>query len=221
MGLFRRNAGRPVLYTEQELSCLEFFIEEHYGAYTSVFHELVSPDIHVDIAIIPPSPDRMWTTLVTMGMGAYRMKVPSRLKKDKRDRAELLICLPPHWEVESDEEKWYWPLRWLKILARLPGSEKSWLGRGHTVPGGGPFAGNTALSSLLLDEPQAYGEEAAFCPLPDGSGIRFYQVIPLYEEERQYQLAHGLEALCERFGGAFPRVLDPHRENCCRQAVHI
>ncbi len=219
MGFFQRFTKKrplPELYTEQELSCLELFIEEHYGAYASVFHELVSPDIHVDIAIIPPSPQRNWITLVTMGMGAHRMRVPPSLKKEKLDRAELLICLPPDWKVESKEEKWYWPLRWLKILARLPGNEKSWLGRGHTVPCGEPFAENTGLSGVLLELPHSYEEEAAVCPMPDGSCIRFYQVIPLYEEEMQYKVAHDTQTLLKRFGGAFPPVLDLERENRCK-----
>ena len=39
----------------------------------NVFHELVSPDIHVDICVVPPLRSGTYCTLVTMGMGAHRM----------------------------------------------------------------------------------------------------------------------------------------------------
>lgn len=117
--------------------------------------------------------------------------------------------------MQSDEETDYWPLRWLKIMARLPGNEKSWLGWGHTVPSGEPFAENTRLCGMLLENPVTFEEEAAACPLPDGSCIRFYQMIPLYEEEMDYKVSHGTEALRGRFGGQFPTVVDIGRENVC------
>lgn len=125
MGFFRdtnKKKELPELYSERHLECLENHIESHFGPYESVFHELVSPDIHVDIAIIPPSEAHNCYTLVTMGMGAHRMRVPKAVKKAKLDRAELVICLPPDWNMQSDEETDYWPLRWLKIMARLPGN---------------------------------------------------------------------------------------------------
>lgn len=218
MGFFRdtnKKKELPELYSERHLECLENHIESHFGPYESVFHELVSPDIHVDIAIIPPSEAHNCYTLVTMRIGAHRMRVPKAVKKAKLDRAELVICLPPDWNMQSDEETDYWPLRWLKIMARLPGNEKSWLGWGHTVPSGEPFAENTRLCGMLLENPVTFGEEAAACPLPDGSCIRFYQMIPLYEEEMDYKVSHGTEALRGRFGGQFPTVVDIGRENVC------
>ena len=57
MGFFRdtnKKKELPELYSERHLECLENHIESHFGPYESVFHELVSPDIHVDIAIHPP-----------------------------------------------------------------------------------------------------------------------------------------------------------------------
>lgn len=52
------------------------------------FHEIVSPDIHIDVAIIEPTPERNYYTLVTMGMGAHRMSVPLSLEGENFDRAE-------------------------------------------------------------------------------------------------------------------------------------
>ena len=89
------------------------------------------PDIHVDICVVPPSEERDYCTLVTMGMGAHRMNVPEELAEYKLERAELAIALPADWKLDQEsmkDEKWYWPIRLLKSLARLPIASDSWLG---------------------------------------------------------------------------------------------
>lgn len=59
-------------YTEKEMELIEKYIEDTYGPFNSVLHEIASPDIHVDICVIEPTPERNYYTLVTMGMGAHR-----------------------------------------------------------------------------------------------------------------------------------------------------
>jgi hypothetical protein len=39
----------PELYTEVEMNAVEAHISSHFGEYKNVLHEMVSPDIHVDI----------------------------------------------------------------------------------------------------------------------------------------------------------------------------
>ena len=65
--------GEPELYTEEEMSAVEQHIQKTFGTFERVFHELVSPDIHVDICMVPPVEGRDYYTLVTMGMGAHQM----------------------------------------------------------------------------------------------------------------------------------------------------
>ena len=80
---------------------------------------------------MPPSEERDYYTLVTMGMGAHRMNVPEELAEYKLERAELAIALPADWKLDQEsmkDEKWYWPIRLLKSLARLPINCDSWLG---------------------------------------------------------------------------------------------
>jgi len=204
---------RPELYSEQELEVVENHIANYFGNFNNVIHEIVSPDIHVDICVIDPTPERNYYTLVTMGMGAHRMKVPKELRKMGFDRAEVLIALPPDWDLKSDDEKWYWPLRWLKILARLPGEYDTWLGYGHTVPNGEPFAENTELSGVMLSMPYYFGPEASVCTLPKGDKVNFYQVIPLYENEMNFKIQNSAEDLEDRFPENFNMVLDIAREN--------
>ena len=204
----------PVLYSEDELDALGRHIEKYFGSYKNVLHEIASPDIHVDIAIIEPTPERNYYVLVTMGMGARKMDVPSDVKKYRLERAEIMVCLPPDWKLgDFENEEWYWPLRWLKILARLPGEENTWLGWGHTIPNGSPFAGNTLLSAMMLIYPGAFGKKSFECKLGRSGKINFYQVVPLYDEELEYKLRHNAEALLDLMDDDALEYVKPARKN--------
>jgi tetratricopeptide (TPR) repeat protein len=218
----RRRQGNsgyvPDYYSEEDLAALEAHIEKYFGRYQNVFHEIESPDIHVDIAVIEPSLRRNYYTLVTIGMGARRMKTPPDL--EGMDRAEVMVCLPPDWNLDRlDEEQWYWPLRWLKILARLPINEDAWLGWGHTIPNGEPFAGNTKLSTVLLLNPGAFGEKSAFCQLPGGERVNFYQMIPLYEEETQFKVKNNVQILLNFLDRDALEYVRVDRENICDDTI--
>ena len=140
-----------------------------FGEFENVFHELVSPDIHVDICVVPPSEARDYYTLVTMGMGAHRMNVPEELAEYKLERAELAIALPKDWKLDEEslkDERWYWPIGLLKVLARLPISGDTWLGFGHTMDKQSPFAENTTLCGAPSGGP-------AGCCLERRRGLHF------------------------------------------------
>ena len=113
------------------------------------------------------------------------------------ERAELLLALPSDWQVNAEDEQWYWPIRLLKQLARLPGEEDAWLGWGHTIDNGEPYADNTQLCAALLVSPVIGAEEAETAQLPSGEEVNFYQVIPLYRGELDYKLANGTDALLD------------------------
>ena len=200
----------PDLYEEEEMDAIEAHIKKRFGKFSNVFHELVSPDLHIDLVVVEPTPERNYYTIVTMGAGAFQMNVPE--KYDAPRRIELLITLPPDWNLsDTNDEKWYWPLRWLKILARFPKNEDTWLGWGHTIPKGEPFADNTNLCCILLTMPYFFGEEAASCTLPNGEEVAFFQMLPLYEEEMNYKIASGTEELENLFSDDFNMVLDIDR----------
>lgn len=101
----------------------------------------------------------------------------------------------------EEGEAWYWPIRWLKILARLPINEDSWLGWGHTIanPDGSPFAENTRFNGIILVNPGAFPQEASVCPLSDGDEVNFYQLLPLYQEEMDFKLSHSAGELLDLF----------------------
>lgn len=208
----------PQVYAQEDWDAVDEHVERWFGPCENVFHEIVSPDIHVDIYILPPTRQRNYYVLMTHGMGAHRMHVPQELADKKLERAELLVCLPPDWKVDGKEERWYWPIRWLKLLARLPIQEDSWLGWGHTVanPEGAPFAENTRLCGIMLVAPGAFPREGWACPLPGGDEVNFYQLLPLYQEEMDFKLAQGAQELLDRFRGEWLEVLDTARPSACR-----
>ncbi|MEQ2655449.1 DUF2185 domain-containing protein [Lawsonibacter asaccharolyticus] len=209
------ETGVPEVYTEEEMEAVEGHIDQYFGNVENVFHELVSPDIHVDICVVPPSEERDYYTLVTMGMGAHRMNVPEELAEYKLERAELAIALPADWKLDQEsmkDEKWYWPIRLLKSLARLPINCDSWLGHGHTVENRKPFADNTKLCTATLIGPQDTEDGSEVCTLPGGEEVNFYQVIPLYEDELDYKLEHDVDALLNKMRG-ISFVVNPTRQN--------
>ena len=209
------ETGEPEVYTEEEMEAVEGHIQQYFGEFEQVFHELVSPDIHVDICVVPPSKERDYYTLVTMGMGAHRMNVPEELAEYKLERAELAIALPKDWKLDEEsmkDERWYWPIGLLKVLARLPISSNTWLGWGHTMDKQSPFAEDTKLSAAILTGPQGVEEGGEVCTLPSGEEVNFYQVIPLYQNEMEYKMEHDADALLEKMAG-ISFVVNPTRQN--------
>ena len=216
-----RKNSEPEVYSEDEMSAIEQHIKNTFGEFENVFHELVSPDIHVDICVVPPSERRNYYTLVTMGMGAHRMNVPKELAEYKLERAELAIALPPDWKLDKDsmqEQRWYWPVGLLKVLARLPISNDTWLGFGHTMEKQSPFAEDTELCAAILTGPQDMDLDTCgeVCILPGGEEVNFYQVLPLYREEMEYKLKHDADALLERLA-AVSFVVCPDRPSCLEE----
>ena len=209
------DTGVPEVYTEEEMEAVEGHIQQYFGKFENVFHELSSPDIHVDICVVPPSEERDYYTLVTMGMGAHRMNVPEELAEYKLERAEMAIALPGNWKLKHEDlknERWYWPIRLLKTLARLPIASDTWLGFGHTMDNEDDFAKDTKLCAAMLTGPQDTEDGSEVCILPSGEEVNFYQVIPLYRDELEYKLAHDADALLDKMNG-ISFVVEPDRQD--------
>ena len=209
------EASLPEFYNTEEMETIEAHIQKYFGKFETVFHELVSPDIHVDICMIPPHDNQDYYTLVTMGMGAHKMNVPDNLSEYKLERAELAIALPKNWHLKQNDmenERWYWPIRLLKTLARLPIVSNTWLGFGHTMDHEEDFADNTNLCAAFLIEPQGTDDGSEVCVLPNGEEVNFYQVIPLYRDELEYKLSHDAEALLDKMDG-ISFVVNPNRQD--------
>lgn len=203
------------LYEPEEMESLEEYIEANFGKIANVFHEIVSPDIHCDIYVIEPTEERNYYTLITGGMGAYDMQVPEQFSSPKN--AELVINLPADWDIQSQEEKDFWPLRWLKILARLPIEQQTFLGWGHTIPTGEPLENTDFNGFLLISADDKNSDNGAMVKMPNRE-VYFYQLIPLYEQEMLFKLENNAEELLDLFTEAeipYPPVVDTNRPNVC------
>ena len=209
------------VYAVEEMKAIENHVEQHFGTFEKVFHEHDSQGVHIDICIVPPSGERDYFTLVTMGMGAHRMNVPAELTEYKLERAELAIALPKDWKLGKDDlkdEAWYWPIRLLKVLAHLPIDSNTWLGFGHTMDNEETFASNTELCAVILTGPQGIKGGEDVCLLPNGDEVNFYQVIPLYRDELAYKVAHDADALLEKMQ-RISFVVNPSRPNVLTQGT--
>ena len=203
---------------DENIEAISAHIERYIGPVHKVFHEIISDLVHVDIHWVQPTNAKPFHTLITSGMSDRPMKTPERTEECQY--AELMTRLPPDWkmsEADFKNEAWYWPLRWLKILARLPHEYDTWLWEGHTVPHGDPpepFAPNTKLCGVILLRPMT---DEAFWELSTGEKtIHFFGMYPLYAEEMNHKLSHGAESLLPRFEKhGVSDVIDLNRKNVC------
>ncbi|HZT78842.1 MAG TPA: suppressor of fused domain protein [Gemmataceae bacterium] len=217
----RTKEFTPAAGDSENIEAISDHIETHIGKVAGVFHEIVSDLVHIDVHVVEPTDDRPYHTLVTSGMSDLPMTVPEGAE-DWRF-AELVISLPPDWPLTQEafqDERNYWPVRWLKMLARLPHEYDTWLGWGHTVPNGDPprpFAANTKLCCALLLTPMLTPEEFWQLRTDDDRTINFYALVPTYHEEMAFKLKNGVEALLERFGEeGVTELLDVKRTNVCK-----
>lgn len=213
--------GSPSLYNFEEMTAVGKHIEQHFGKYETVMHELMSPDVHIDICLIPPRAEHEYYTLVTMGMGAAQMPVPEGY--EDLARAELLINLPADWRLDEEalrDEKWYWPIRFLKFMARAPLGGEVYHAWGSTMEFDDieSFDESTKLCAAITLSPGVFGEPSYECKLPGGEVVNFYQAIPLYKEELAYKVEHGVDKLLEKCPDEILEVINPTRLNAITDA---
>lgn len=191
-------------------------VDEHLGSGESVIHEIVSPTVHVDLIPSPATADRPFHVITTCGMAELPMRPPDELPE--LSHAELFLLLPPEWPLDQEplqDERFWWPLRLLKTLARLPHEYDTWLWTGHTVPNGDPpepYDESTDLCCALVMPPMLVPDGFAVLERPDGAPIHFLMVLPLHADEMRLKLDRGLDALYDRFDDAnLDPVIDPRR----------
>ena len=200
------------------IEAIDRHLETCFGADDRwVFHEIVSPTIHLDVHVVPPTDAFPVLRLVTSGMAERPMTVPADSELPRF--AELTVALPADWPLaQGDEslsdERVYWPIRLIKDLARLPHDYSTFLWFTHTIPNGDPpepYSTATGLCCALIVPPVVAPEQ--FAGLDCGERqVRILGVLPLYEDEMQFKLEHGVDALFDRLDdGGVADVIDPAR----------
>lgn len=200
---------------------IEAHVEEYFGPIESVYHELASEYVHLDVLQVPAHDGCPFHMLVTCGMSARPMTVP-RGSEDRR-YAELVIGLPADWPLDEEswrDERFYWPIRTLKLLARLPHAYGTFLGVGHTIPNGDPpepYGPGTKLCCALIAPPLMIPDRAERLELDDGP-LHFYGVIGLHRQEMELKLAGGMDELADHLDAAdISEVLDPGRPSSVKR----
>lgn len=214
----------PVYGNDELISKLDEHITKFLGKSDYVWHEILSDIVHIDVYYIKPTSERNFHTFITNGMSFLPMNVPEG-QEDWR-YAELMICLPPDWPVGEEEfknERNYWPIRVLKMLARFPHKYRTWLSWGHTIPNGDPaepFADNTKLCCSLLLPPIQVHSDFLSLRVNDEITVKFFCVVPIYREEMEYKLKYGVEGLMDKFDNhKINELIDINRKNVCKRSI--
>lgn len=201
-------------------------VERFLGGGFVVWHEIVSDTLHLDVYMWRPTAERPYYTFVTSGMSDLPMALPAGASEDgTSDLAELVVCLPPDWPVpDSGMAPWdddsYFPVYWLKSLARLPSEYDTWVGFGHSIPNGDPaepLTTGTSLVGWVLLPPMTLPEEGRSVALPDGRRIDLFGIIGVTQAELDRKLTAGVGSLFDGFDAAgVNEGLDVGRESTVR-----
>lgn len=214
----RKKPFELAVSSSEDVEKVEEHIEKHVGKIDTVWHELVSDLIHLDVHHIPPTTERNLHTFVTSGMSDLPMSAPEGA--EGRRYAELLITLPPNWPVSDEafkDDKNYWPIQLLKVFARFPHEYATWLWWGHTIPNGNPpepLHSSVGFIGAILAPPIGISQEFMSLECSPDKTIHFFSVIPLYQDEMDLKLQEGMDPLFDRFDQhKLTDIIDVNRKN--------
>ena len=189
------------------------FLGQQFGHVEELALQEILPvldDVSVAIKVIRPNEQRSVMTLFTTGVSDQPLTVPA--DKEAYQFAELVMHLPATWphpkDALSDEEA-LWPFQCLRKTAYKPHITESWFGAPATIISDDePLGPNVKHTCLLL-----LADRIPPLDSKEGKQIRFFTVVPLYAEERDFATQHGLDVLVERLTDRGLLVFDPEREN--------
>ena len=194
-------------YTPYEAQIIQDHIIKHYGNISRTITVKECERLDLKLYIIEPTKERDFYTVVTSGMGAYKMDLSDDFKDDNVDRIELLIYLSSNWDIDSAfksssgsntaliiegsitslfgniNAQWNYPIQILKNLAQAPVNNESYFVMGNIMDDETPFSDSTSDSGGILIFPAYTTEEGQICELPDGQKVGFLQVMPITTDE--------------------------------------
>lgn len=174
----------------------------HLGKGGNVFHELVSPSAHIDLYPYPATSARPFHVIATTGMAEKPMQLPSNSTADAY--VELVLLLPASWPLDfkswQDERHW-WPLRWLKRVVRFHYETGRWLGEGHLLTHGAepiPIDPSCPFDSVVLAPPRALPDDLQRVRMKDGRNVRLLCLYFLDSAARTELAAVGWERCADK-----------------------
>lgn len=194
-------------YTPYEAQTIQDHIIKHYGNISRTVMVKECERLDLKLYVIEPTKERDFYTVITSGMGAYKMDLPDDFKDDNVDRIELLIYLSSNWDIDSAfksssgsstaliiegsitslfgniNAQWNYPIQILKNLAQVPVNNENYFVMGNIMDDETPFSESTHDSGGILIFPAYTTEEGQVCTLPDGQKVGFLQVMPITSDE--------------------------------------
>lgn len=200
---------KPESYPMQERRLLENHIQAFFGRFETILHETSFPGISTDICVIPPSEERNYHTLVSLG--EYSTPSAQTQEQGKNDSILLLLFLPPDWNPNDDCKEQRWPVQLLTGLTAA-GCFSEPLAHGTILKTAPAFQEKIPMSHAILLTPSFSSHDGCCCKLPEGKTIHFYQAVPLYPDEAEYGYAVGAAELLNRLN-IQKSILFPFRED--------
>lgn len=208
--------------SDNSLDAISGHIETHIGPITTVWHEILSDLVHIDVHLVAPTKDRPYWTLVTSGMSDKPMAAPSH--REAWRFAELMLCLPKEWKMEQadfNDPKNYWPIKWLKLVARFPHEYKTWLCWGHSMPNGDPASPlheSVSFDGVILLRPRTVSREFWELKIRDDKIIHFFSLVPVYPGEMSLKLREGSDVLEKLFEEKkVSEIVNPRRQDISKK----
>jgi hypothetical protein len=205
---------------DDHIECLmnhlaKFFKDDEMTA----FHEIISPDFHLDVYFIKPA-NRNYNILLTSGMSLLEMTVNAEIEnRNDYHFAELMVLTPKDLDfaqVYTGNEKNSWIISMLKQTARFPHHYNTFIAIGQTLQATEDmqpynsetdYVGCAILPSVTFD--------VDFTEFKcDDKKINIYSLFPLYKNELEYKIQKGYAGLVDLLNKAQPKeIIDNNRKN--------
>lgn len=185
----------------------------------SVFHEIPTLDLHLDVYFIKPQ-NSSFNILLTSGMSTLKMNVSEQVPDpEKTQFAELMMLVPKSIEfgqAYTGRNQNDWIISILKRTAKFPHFYDTWISVGHTIQAEAdltPYGNDTEYVGALILPSVTFDKN--FTEIyKDGRKINIYNVLPLYKNEMEFKLKNGYNKLLDLLIKANGKeVLDLNRRN--------
>lgn len=210
----KESVEAAVTNAETAAAVLEH-IREYVGPVESVFHEIDSDSVAIDIHHVPPTDGRDCHTLVTSGISDRPLPEGSGVRF-----AELVMCLPADWPMDEEaleEDATAWPLAMLRALGRLPYTHGVAFDFGLctdnlTLPF--DMTKDAGFSAVLLAPPVTIPDAFWCLDADNGKVIDFFGAVMLYPRELEYARYQGVVALARALDKlSVTELVRPERES--------
>ncbi|HEY0742398.1 MAG TPA: suppressor of fused domain protein [Chryseosolibacter sp.] len=197
-------------------------IERYFkGSNITVFHEVPTLDIHLDVFHIRPK-NSTFEILLTSGMSSLAMNVSEIHKNsDSFKFAELMALIPKgidFGKIYPSGSKYDWIISMIKQSAKFPHFYDTWIGVGHTLQADEeikPYSADTNFCGCLVLPTMTFPKNFQTIESRHGT-INIYGLFPLYKEEIEFKIKNGFNEFIKfLINNNTKEVIDFDRPNYC------